>query len=236
MVFKVQDSFFDKVPNAVFGVVVVKNFDNTKNYDFINELFKENLEKSKEKFKDVRIKEESLIIPYRDAFTKLGINPNKFMCSIEALMTRISKGKDIPSINPIVDLGNALSLKYELPIGVHDIDNFINEEIEIRTSTSNDIFIPFEVEHLEDGEIIYASGDEVKTRRWTWRQGENSKVTEKSTNLFIPIDGFTENIDKITSLQNELIDILKNNLNLEVYSGLVDKNNSIFKTEKITNN
>ena len=63
MVFKVQDSFFDKVPNAVFGVVVVKNFDNTKNYDFINELFKENLEKSKEKFRDVRIKEESWIIP-----------------------------------------------------------------------------------------------------------------------------------------------------------------------------
>ena len=58
MVFKVQDSFFDKVLNAVFGVVVVKNFDNTKNYDFINELFKENLEKSKEKFRDVRIKEE----------------------------------------------------------------------------------------------------------------------------------------------------------------------------------
>lgn len=161
------------------------------------------------------------------------------MCSIEALMTRISKGKDIPSINPIVDLGNALSLKYELPIGVYDIDNFINEEIEIRTSTSNDIFISFGslgFEHLEDGEIIYASGDEVKTRRWTWRQEKNSKVTEKSTNLFIPIDGFTENIDKITSLQNELIDILKNKLNLEVYSGLVDKNNTIFKTEKITNN
>ena len=239
MVFKVQDNFFDKVPNAVFGVVVVKNFDNTKNYDFINELFKENLEKSKEKFRDVRIKEESWIIPYRDAFTKLGINPNKFMCSIEALMTRISKGKDIPSINPIVDLGNALSLKYELPLGVHDIDNFIDGNIEIRKATKDDIFIPFgstEIEHPEEGEIIYASNTEVKTRRWTWRQGENSKVTEKSTNLFIPIDGFTENIDKITSLQNELIDILKNKLNLEVYSGLVDKNNTIFKTEKITNN
>ena len=39
MKFKVQDSFFEKVPNAVFGVVVVKNFDNTKNYDFINKLF-----------------------------------------------------------------------------------------------------------------------------------------------------------------------------------------------------
>ena len=234
MKFKVQDNFFEKIPNAVFGVVVVKNFDNTKNYDFINELFTKNLENSKEKFKDVKIKDEDWIHSYRDAFTKLGINPNKFMCSIEALMTRISKGKDIPSINPIVDLGNALSLKYELPLGVHDIDNFIDGNIEIRESTKDDVFVPFgstEIEHLEEGEIIYASNKEVKTRRWTWRQGENSKITEKSTNLFIPFDGFTENIDKIKELQNELIDILKNKLNLEVAFGIVDKNNPEFITK-----
>ena len=205
MIFKVQDSFFQNIPNAVFGIIVVKNFDNTKNYEFINKLFTQNLESSKEKFKDVKIKEEPCILPYRDAFTKLGINPNKYMCSIEALMTRISKGKDIPSINQIVDLGNALSLKYELPLGVHDIDNFIDGNIEIREATKDDIFIPFgstEIEHPEEGEIIYASNTEVKTRRWTWRQGENSKITEKSTNLFIPIDGFTENLDKIKELQN----------------------------------
>jgi B3/4 domain protein len=234
MIFKVQDSFFQNIPNAVFGIIVVKNFDNTKNYDFINKLFTQNLESSKEKFKDVKIKEEPCILPYRDAFTKLGINPNKYMCSIEALMTRISKGKDIPSINPIVDLGNALSLKYELPLGVHDIDNFIDGNIEIREATKDDIFIPFgstEIEHPEEGEIIYASNTEVKTRRWTWRQGENSKITEKSTNLFIPIDGFTENLDKIKELQNELIDILKNQLNLEVAFGIVDKNNPEFITK-----
>jgi hypothetical protein len=39
------------------------------------------------------------------------------------------------------------------------------------------------------------------------------------------IDGFTENLDKIKELQNELIDILKNQLNLEVAFGIVDKNN-----------
>lgn len=233
MTFKVEDYFFEKVPNAVFGVVVVKNFDNTKDYDFINKLFIDNLNKSKEKFNNVKIKEEPWIIPYREAFQSLGINPNKYMCSIEALMTRISKGKDIPRINPIVDLGNALSLKYELPLGIHDIDNFKNKEIEIRRATNNDIFIPFgstEVEHPDEGEIIYASVDEVKTRRWTWRQGENSKVTNNSTNLFIPIDGFTENIDSINALKEELINIFKN-LNLEVYDGIVDKNNQIFTTK-----
>lgn len=42
MTFKVDNNFFEKIPNAVFGVVVVKNFDNTKNYDFITDGFKEN--------------------------------------------------------------------------------------------------------------------------------------------------------------------------------------------------
>ena len=60
------------------------------------------------------------------------------------------------------------------------------------------------------------------------RQGENSKITENSTNLFIPIDGFTENLDKIKELQNELIDILNNQLILEVAFGIVDKNNPEF--------
>lgn len=233
MTFKVDNKFFEKIPNAVFGVVVVKNFDNTKNYDFITNNFKENQKEALKKFEGIKIKEENWILPYRDAFTKLGINPNKYMCSIEALMTRISKSKELPCINPIVDLGNSLSLKYELPIGIHDIDKFINNEIEIRPATSSDTFIPFgstEIEHPDEDEIIYASKNEVKTRRWTWRQGENSKVTEESTNFFIPIDGFTENIDKIKELQNELISIFKK-LNLETYTGIVDKNNQSFTTK-----
>ena len=33
-----------------------------------------------------------------------GINPNRYMCAIEALMTRIAKGQGMPAINTIVDL------------------------------------------------------------------------------------------------------------------------------------
>lgn len=235
MKFEVSKDFFDKVEDAVFGVVVVKNFDNKVSYDHINKMFDESLKSSKEKFLNVKIKEEPWILPYREAFRSLNINPNKYMCSIEALMTRISKGNDIPHINPMVDLGNALSLKYELPIGVHDIDNFIDGDIQIRESDGNDNFIPFgstEVEHPEVGEIIYASGNEVKTRRWTWRQGERSKVTEELKDFFIPIDGFTSSKDKIIELQEELVKYLKDDLKLEVYSGIVDKDNRIFKIEE----
>lgn len=230
MKFFVSKDFFDKVSDAYFGIVIVKDFDNTKSYDYIEREFNRNLEDCKSKFLGIKVKENDLIIPYRDAFLKLGINPNKYMCSIEALMTRISKGHEIPRINSIVDLCNSLSLKYILPIGAHDVDNF-KGDIEIRKAKEGDTFVPFgseEVEHLDSEEFVYASGSEVKTRRWTWRQGEKSKLTENSKYLFIPIDGFTSNKDKVEALKEELINFLKGE-GLEVVSGHVDKNSPVFE-------
>lgn len=231
MKFIVSEDFFNLVPDAVFGVVVVKGFDNSVNYDKINELFKNSLEEAQEKFLNVKIKEEAWIEPYREAFRSLGINPNKFMCSIEALMTRISKGYSIPSINPIVDLGNALSLKYHIPVGVHDISKFTNGEVMIRKATTDDVFVPFnstEVEHADEREIVYASGNDIKTRRWTWRQGENSKVTENAKDFFIPIDGFVSNKEEVLKLQSDLVSVLHDELGLNVETGVVDKDHKEF--------
>ena len=230
MKFKVSKDFFEKVPNAYFGVIIVKNFDNKRDNEKIKNMLSENMQEALEKLKDVKVKEEPYIIPYREAFKAIDINPNKYMCSIEALLTRLSKGKDLPSINPIVDLGNALSVKYRLPIGVHDIDNF-KGDIEIRKGKETDTFVPFgggDIEHPEENEYVYVSGGEVKTRKWTWRQGEKSKIIEESTNLFIPIDGFIENKKEVLKLQKEMIDFLKENYDVEIESGIVDSDHQEF--------
>ena len=103
-----------------------------------------------------KVKEEGAILPYREAFRALGINPNKYMCSIEALFTRIAKGKGMPHINPVVDLGNAVSLKYTLPMGAHDLKD-VTEGISVRMSRAGDTFLPFggtEEEILEEGEVV----------------------------------------------------------------------------------
>ena len=231
MKFIVSKDFFEKVPNAYFGVVIVKNFDNKKESKKIKDMLSKEMEEALAKLKDVKVKEEAYILPYREAFKAIDINPNKFMCSIEALLTRISKGKDMPSINPIVDLGNALSVKYKLPIGIHDIDNF-DGDIEIRKGRPTDNFVPFgggEVEHPDENEYSYVSGNEIKTRKWTWRQGERSKITEESTNLFIPIDGFDTNKEEVIKLQKEMIKFLRDNYDVEIEKGFVDKDHPIFE-------
>lgn len=230
MKFIVAKEFFDKVPNACFGVIIARNIDNTNENSKIKKILSDEVNNVFEKYKDLKVKEQPEIELYREAFRKLNINPNKYMCSIEALISRTVKSKFVPNINPLVDLGNAMSLKYVIPLGIHDIDK-IEGDIELREATSNDKFIPFgstEYDNPEVGEIIYVSNSDVRTRRWTWRQGENGKIDETVKNAFIPMDGFVENKESIINLQKEFAKILEE-LGVECTLGFVDKDNNIFE-------
>ena len=172
--FQVAPEIFEKMPNACFGVVVVRGIDNQKSDPAIADFYQKTQKELFDKLAGRKAKEYPPILPYREAFQKLEINPNKFPPSIEALSSRIEKGKWIPPINPIVDLGNGISLKYGIPLGAHDLDS-TTAPLEIRLSHPDDQFVPFgatEPETIDSGEILYVSGHQVKTRRWIWRQSE----------------------------------------------------------------
>ena len=119
MKFQVAKEVFDLLPELCFGVVGVEGIDNSKEQPEIGRMLAENTEECQKAFEDVKVKNAPKIQPYREAFRAIGINPNRYQCSIEALLDRIAKGKGMPQINPIVDLGNAVSLKYRIPIGAH---------------------------------------------------------------------------------------------------------------------
>lgn len=228
MKFTVQKEVFSQLKNVCFGVVVARGVNNQDKSLIISELLSQNAQLVRENFQDVQVKQHEQIIPYRNAFTQLGFNPNKFACSIEALISRIIKGSQLPSINNIVDLANAISLKYLLPMGAHDMDNF-KADITIRFSDAEDTFVPFglnEPEQVGAGELVYVSGQQVKTRKWIWRQSEDGKITPTSTNIFFPIDGFKDtNYPAVISARDELADVLKKLFNCEVMTGFVDENN-----------
>lgn len=231
MKFSVSKDVFEKIDNVCFGIVVAKGINNEENKR-ITELLKSSIELTETKFQDRKVKELQEIVYYRDSFVKLGINPNKFMSSIEAIITRVAKKKGFPSINPIVDLGNAVSIKYLVPLGAHDIEAS-EDDICIRFSNNGDKFIPFgvnEEEYLEDGELIYSVGNEVRTRRWIWRQSEQGKITKESKNIFFPIDGFKDkNYNSVISARDELAELLKQNFNCQIKVGFVDINNTEFE-------
>ncbi|MDL2217994.1 hypothetical protein LJC27_04985 [Christensenellaceae bacterium OttesenSCG-928-M15] len=227
MKFVIEEKVFDALKDACFGVVIAKGIDNQKTYPAIGAMLDENISATEAYFEGKKVKEDPRIVPYREAFLKLNINPNKFMSSIEAMFTRVSKGKGLPRINPIVDLGNALSLKYVLPMGAHDIDK-MHADMEVRFSRPGDEFLPFgetKKETLPDNELIYVVKNEVRTRRWTWRQSEIGKIGPETKNVFYPIDGFHGvNKDSVLKAQEELAALCKELLGLEnVRTAFLDK-------------
>lgn len=232
MKFIIQKEIFDKIEDLCVGVVVAKNIDNSKEYPNIDKLLDDSIKLAEERFLDKAVKEDERIIPYREAFLKLGINPNKFQCSVEAMFARISKGKGLPHINPLVNLNNAISLKYTLPMGTHDLSKS-EEDIEMRFAREGDTFVPMgseEVEYPDVGEVIYAVSNQVRTRRWTWRQSNEGKIDDKTNYVFFPIDGFVGfNDDNVREAMKELENILKSEFNCEIVSGFVDKDHQSFE-------
>lgn len=85
MEFIVEKAIFEKLPNVCFGVVMAKGIDNSKAHPEIDRLLDESIAAAAQRFEGKKVKEESKILPYREAFRTLGINPNKYLCSIEAL-------------------------------------------------------------------------------------------------------------------------------------------------------
>jgi len=204
MSFIIEPEVFEKLPGLFIGAVVIRGVDNTKSYPVIDGLLDRAVEEAVAQFEGWKVKEHPGILPYRAAFTELGINPNKFMPSIEALVTRITKGKGMPHINPVVDLGNAVSLKYLLPMGAHTL---CEGDEAVRFARDGDVFTPFGEEQPETpdaGELIYACGSRVGTRRWIWRQSKEGMITPESTDIFYPIDGFDLNSDRVVAAAEEL--------------------------------
>lgn len=80
--------------------------------------------------------------------------------------------------------------------------------------------------------IVVANGinNEVRTRRWIWRQSEQGKITKESKNIFFPIDGFKDkNYNNVISARDDLAELSKKNFNCKVKVGFVDINNSEFE-------
>lgn len=131
------------------------------------------------------------IAAWREAYRRFGAKPAEYRSSIEALIRRVLKPDTLPDINPLVDIGNLLSLRYMLPAGVHPVSMCLGD-IVLRKATEGDLFLADvgrDPEKVNPGEIILVSENRVLTRRWTWRQAADTRTSSDTRFVFFDIDG-----------------------------------------------
>jgi DNA/RNA-binding domain of Phe-tRNA-synthetase-like protein len=228
MKYTIDKSVFELNKDIKFGILIGENIKNSETTPSDEERLRQAENKMREKIKPEDLRSLHNVELYRDVMMKSGINPNKYPPSVEAMFKRIIKGGQLPVINALVDLCNAVSIENGISLGGHDLRD-IHQDLEVRYSRKGDIFLPFGAEEYEDvpeGELVFTSGNVVQTLKWVWRQSELGKLTNESSNVFFQLVGFEYNDDStLKKAMDEIENLVINRFNGRVKRFLVDMSN-----------
>ena len=124
---------------------------------------------------------------WRRTFSRMGLKPTQYRCAAESLLRRFRKEGSLPSLHPLIDVCNAISLAFAIPVAVIDVAA-ITGGIEVRYAAGDEDYVTFsgDREHPAPGEVIFAdAARRAHARRWTNRQSGLSAVREQTTTALI---------------------------------------------------
>jgi tyrosyl-tRNA synthetase len=215
MRFRIHDQVFERFPTVCIGLVAAWGVDNSRPNPVIEALLRAAEQDAFTALSGDPSLGGRAFGPWRTAFSALGISNSRFKGSVEALATRALKGSHVPLLSPAVNLANAASLRFLVPLGSHDLDR-LQGDVVVGPAPAGFLFTPLgqtEPEEVDAGEFVYMDDHEVRTRRWIWRQNDCSKVTADSRNVLFPIDGWVgDNQDTVLAARDLLVKYLEREL------------------------
>jgi DNA/RNA-binding domain of Phe-tRNA-synthetase-like protein len=183
-------SILESYSDVKIGILTGREL-NIREFDQRLEKLKSNaLMVAKNKIGKDPVTRQPFVASWREVYRSFGTKPADYRPSAEALVRRAMKLGSLPVINTAVDVYNAVSLKYLIPMGGFDI-NKVQGDIYLRFSHGGEAFTPLgpsEVEETYPGEVIYADDARVLTRRWNYRDCEETKITAETRNVVMFID------------------------------------------------
>ncbi len=137
------------------------------------------------------------VAAWRDAYRAFGAKPQRTRNSLEALVRRAEKG--LPRVNALTDIYNAVSVLHQIPLGGEDFDRY-DGPARLSRATGDE---PFDtvanggivIEHPEPGEVVWRDDAGVTCRRWNWRQGRRTGLTDDTRTAFFILDALAPMTD-----------------------------------------
>ncbi|SCF14895.1 phosphoenolpyruvate synthase [Micromonospora coriariae] len=124
---------------------------------------------------------------WRRAYAAMGLRPTRYRCAAEALLRRLRLDDELPRLHPLVDLCNAVSAAYAIPVAVLDLDR-VDGDLVVRPAHGDEEYLSFagETEHPDPGEVTFVdTAGRAHARRWTNRQSGWSAVREGTSSVLI---------------------------------------------------
>ena len=123
---------------------------------------------------------EAHLSDWDNVFKAFGAKPKRTPCSAAALRKRVLKDGSLQPLDPVVDIYNAISIRYAIPVGGENLAAYRGEP-RLAIARGDEPFDTLKsaepvVEYPEPGEVIWRDDIGVTCRRWNWRQGVRTRL------------------------------------------------------------
>ncbi|MEU9975275.1 phenylalanine--tRNA ligase beta subunit-related protein [Streptomyces sp. NPDC051014] len=158
--------------------------------------------------------EDPHMAAWRAVYTAFGSKPSRTRNSAEALARRALADGGLPRINLLVDLYNAVSVAHLIPVGGEDLD-LVRGGMRLVRATGEEDFVTVaggeeSVEHPDAGEVVWCDAAGVTCRRWNWRQGPRTRLTERTASAVFLLEGLAPlPVAELASAGAELAELLQ---------------------------
>ena len=205
----VDPAVFELRPDYQAALITVVGITPGFNSELAEAMLVKAEQKANELLAEMSVEEIPHIAAWRQAFTAFGAKPNRTRNSAEALTRRAASG--LPRINPLTDIYNAISVLHQIPIGGEDLTKYESSPKLIRAKGNE----PFDTiadgelitEYPEVGEVIWCDSLGVTCRRWNWRQGKRTQLTNDSSSVLFILDALEPvDLSQLNAICDELID------------------------------
>lgn len=207
----ISPKIFEKYPTFELGVITAENINNQDYNQEIQDLLRLAEKELRAKINPEKISEIKEIKKWRETYSSFGAKPSDYRSSVESLTRRALK-KDLPKINPLVDIYNYISIKYLLTVGGEDLSQ-VKGDIKLDFAEGNEEFIPLGENKKEfpwKGEVVYKDSMGTICRCWNWREGDRTKLTEKTNKAVIVIENLIpEDKEKLSSALKETKELME---------------------------
>jgi DNA/RNA-binding domain of Phe-tRNA-synthetase-like protein len=191
VVFQYAPDIITRYPNVIGGMILARGLTNGPTPDVLRQRYEDEQKAVNTRIGQKPLSEIESLAAWRGVFRGFGIDPTQYRSAAEALLRRLTKQGNIPTINTLVDLANLVSIRYALPIAVLDLRE-VQGTITVHFAEGSERFKPLgsqEIEHPESGEVIFTDETAmILARRWCWRQSEESAANLNTTDILITIE------------------------------------------------
>jgi len=225
--FRYDAAILERFPAVTGGVILATGLRNGPTPEPLRAAYLEEQRATLARIGETPLSQLPTLAAWRGVFRRFGVDPTQCRSAAEALLRRLTKKGDIPSINALVYLGNLVSIHYALPVAVFDTRP-LTGPLTVRFATGEERYTPLGqpdvTEHPTAGEVVFADdAGLVFAERWCWRQSDQSAARNDTAAVVITVEAQHEGArPEIAAALADLLALLEAHAGGQVGSAILD--------------